>query len=231
MLKAVIFDFNGVIVDDEYLHFLVFQKVLREERIDFTEQEYFGTYLGLDDKGCFAAVLSDRGRPRKPSEILDLVERKATYYLEELDRHLRLFPGVPEFVRQLATDFPLAICSGARRHEIEYVLKKCDLRSSFRVIVSADDGHLGKPDPAGYLATLDALGRQGHELGGLAARECLAIEDAPKGVQAAHAAGMRCLAVANSQPRKELEQAELVVASLEHVSKGDILCLFQTEGR
>jgi beta-phosphoglucomutase len=226
MLRAVIFDFNGVIINDEPLHFLMFQKVLREEGVDFTKEDYFGIYLGLDDKGCFAAVLRDRGRPKQPAEIMELVERKAAYYLQELDQHLVLFPGVPECVARLAATFPLSICSGARQHEIEIVLDKSGLTRYFKVIVSADQIHAGKPDPGGYLATLAALRRQTSDLRELKADECLVVEDAPAGIQAAHAAGMRCLAVTNSREPEDLAEAELVVGDLEHVYPEDLQRLF-----
>lgn len=228
MLRAVIFDFNGVIINDEPFHFLMFQKVLREEGVDFTKEDYFGIYLGLDDKGCFAAVLRDRGRPKQPAEIMQLVERKAAYYLQELDQHLILFPGVPEFVARLAVSFPLAICSGARQHEIEIVLDKSGLKRYFQVIISADQIHAGKPDPGCYLATLGVLRRQISGLSGLKADECLVVEDAPAGIQAAHAAGMRCLAVTNSRRAGDLAEAELVVDGLGKVYKDDLLRLFRT---
>lgn len=227
-MRAVIFDFNGVIINDEPFHFLMFQKVLREEGVDFTKEDYFGIYLGLDDKGCFAAVLRDRGRPEQPAEIMELVERKAAYYLQELDQHLILFPGVPEFVARLTTSFPLAICSGARQHEIEIVLDKSGLTNYFQVIISADQIHAGKPDPGGYLATLGALRRQVSGLSELRAAECLVIEDAPAGIQAAHAAGMRCLAVTNSCRAGDLTEAELVVGNLGTVYNNDLLRLFPT---
>ncbi|MGA2609170.1 MAG: HAD family phosphatase [Terriglobia bacterium] len=231
MLRAVIFDFNGVIIDDEPFHFLMFQKVLREEGVDFSKEEYFGIYLGLDDKGCFAAVLRDRGRLREPSEIMELVERKAVYYLQELDQYLTLFPGVPECVARLAASFRLAICSGARQHEIEIVLGKSGLKRYFQVIISADQIHAGKPDPGGYLATLGALRQQVSGLSELKADECLVIEDAPAGIQAAHAAGMRCLAVTNSRRAEDLAEAELVVGDLGQVHKDDLLRLFRTNAQ
>lgn len=228
MLRAIIFDFNGVIINDEPFHFLMFQKVLREEGVDFTKQDYFGIYLGLDDKGCFAAVLRDRGHLKQPAEIMELVERKAVYYLQELDQHLILFPGVPECVARLATSFPLAICSGARQHEIEIVLEKSGLRRHFQVIISADQIHAGKPDPGGYLATLGALRGQVSGLSELKAEECLVIEDAPAGIQAAHAAGMRCLGVTNSRLAEDLAEAELVVDNLGKVYPDDLMHLFRT---
>jgi HAD superfamily hydrolase (TIGR01509 family) len=224
MLRAVIFDFNGVIVDDERLHCRAFRRVLGEEGVDwFSETDYFGTYLGLDDRGCIAAVLTDDGRPPKPPEVDLLVERKAVYYFEELGRGIPLFPGVPELVARLAAEFPLAICSGARQREIEYILEASGLRRHFRVITSADAIHAGKPDPAGYLATLRALEES---VAPLAAAECLVVEDAPKGIEAAHAAGMRCLAVATSRPEAELRGADLVVASLGDVQTADLLPIF-----
>jgi len=224
MLRAVIFDFNGVIVDDERLHCRAFERVLQDEGVDwFSEQDYFGTYLGLDDRGCIGAVLKDAGRQAAPAEIDAFVERKAVYYFEELGREIPLFPSVPEVVGRLAAQFPLAICSGARQREIDYILEATGLRRHFRVITSADAVHAGKPDPAGYLYTLRSLAQSMPQL---AASECLVVEDAPKGIEAAHAAGMRCLAVATSRPEAELRAADLVVSSIDDVQTADLLSLF-----
>ena len=223
MLRAVIFDFNGVIIDDERLHFRMFQRVLEEEGAGLTEREYFTTYLGLDDRGCFAAVLSDAGRPTRIEDVAPLVERKARYYLGEIEHNLVLFPGVAALVAELAREFELAICSGARQHEIECVLDRTGMRAAFGVVVSADQIHAGKPDPAGYLWTLRELQAR---VTNLSAAECVVIEDTPAGVRAARAAGMRCLAVTNSTAAANLAHADRVVTSLEHVSRADLAALF-----
>jgi HAD superfamily hydrolase (TIGR01509 family) len=223
MLRAVIFDFNGVIVDDERIHFRMFQRVLAEEGAALTEREYFSTYLGLDDRGCFAAVLTDAGRPTRIEHVAALVERKAAYYLEALDHNVVLFPGVAALVAELAHGLALAICSGARQNEIERILDLTGMRAAFGVLVSADQIHAGKPDPAGYLWTLRELQAR---VPGLSAAECLVIEDAPAGVRAAQAAGMRCLAVTNSTSAEKLAHADRVVTSLEQVSRADLAAMF-----
>jgi HAD superfamily hydrolase (TIGR01509 family) len=227
MLSAVIFDFNGVIIDDERLHCRAFARVLAEEGITwFSERRYFSDYLGLDDRGCIAAVLADDGRPAPRSTVDGLVERKAAYYLDELRGGIDLFPGVVELVPRLARALPLAICSGARQHEIEHVLEQTGLRPHFRVIVSADLIHSGKPDPTGYRTTLQMLQEAVPAPSCLEAEQCLVIEDAPAGVEAAHRAGMRCLAVANSCSSADLKAADRVVESLEDVDESELRSIF-----
>lgn len=221
MLRCIIFDFNGIIIDDEELHFRAFAKVLEEQGLDLTQQEYFATYLGLDDKGCLEAALSDKA-PAPPSteRVMELVERKAEVYLDELEGNMRLFPGVVSLIRHLADqkDLHLAINSGARAHEIRHVLERAGLTGCFHATVSADEVTNGKPDPEGYLEACSRLKASVPALGDLSPSECLVIEDSPNGIKAAHRAGMACVGVTNSRSRAELQDAELVVDTLEGVT-------------
>lgn len=213
MLGAVLFDFNGVIIDDEHLHHGAFSSVLAEQGVVLQKKEYFERYLGLDDRKCFATVLADRGAPgRSAAEIEQLVQRKAGVYLDLLGDRIPLFPGVKELVQELSAHLPLGVVSGALRGEIELVLERTGLAGCYSVIVSADDVQASKPDPRGYLAAFQLL-KRGHA--DLNAERCLVIEDAPAGIIAAHGAGMVCLAVANSRPAEELSGADEVVLSLE----------------
>jgi HAD superfamily hydrolase (TIGR01509 family) len=209
-LRVVIFDFNGVVVDDEPLHFELFQRVMAEEGLILTEEIYREKYLGYDDRGCFIAALSDAGR-KDTGQIDRLIARKAAYYREAFEKRFLLFPGVVELVRRLVERFPLAIASGALRDEIELVLDRADLRDCFRVIVAAEDVSACKPDPEGYLKALAALNSSG---AAALANQCLVIEDSIAGVKAAKRAGMRCLAVTNSYAAEELKEADWIVNSL-----------------
>jgi HAD superfamily hydrolase (TIGR01509 family) len=210
VLKAIIFDFDGVLADTEPIHFMMFRRVLDEEGLLLTEHDYYAKYVGLDDKGCFQAVLSDHGRPAPPGSIPRLVERKALMLLEHLKTHLVIFPGVVECVTMAASRYRLAIVSGALRHEIEYVLDAAGIRKSFEHITSAEDVHTGKPDPEGFLHALRHL----NEKAAVQASECLVIEDTVPGIEAAHAAGMRCLAVSNTCPPDQLTIADAVTQTL-----------------
>lgn len=220
MLRTVLFDFNGVIVDDEHLHMQAFTQVASEEGMSLTKEEYYGKFLGLDDKGCITSALRDRGRDPVPSEVARLVARKAEVYFALLDDGMRIFPGAVDLVRSLAAEMPLAIASGARRREVESILRRIDLTDCFGAVVTADEIQVGKPDPEGYLTVLDMLRQSAPEHAAIKAEECLVIEDAPPGIRSAHAAGIRCVAIASSRPEAELRDADLVVASIEALDIG-----------
>jgi HAD superfamily hydrolase (TIGR01509 family) len=210
-LQALIFDFDGIIANTEPLHFAGLHQTLTEIGIDLTEGEYYADYLGYDDRGCILAALATNRRPADPVTVERLMKRKAEAYLESVKHHEVVFPGVPEFVREAARAYPLAIASGAFRHEIEYILKTAGLRDAFLHITSAEDVTRGKPDPQPFLLALKAL-QQRHP--GLTASSCLVIEDSLPGVRGAKAAGMKVLAVANTHTVQDLHEAHAITHSL-----------------
>nr|MBI3612052.1 HAD family phosphatase [Nitrospirota bacterium] len=223
MLRTIIFDFDGVVADNEPIHFMMFRQVLAEIGLPLTEADYYAKYLGFDDKGCFAAVLAAHGRPAPPELIQDLIARKAKAYLAYIRDHLVIFPGVRELVREAATRHRLAIASGALRHEIEYILDQAGIRKEFEHITSSEDVRHGKPNPEGFLHALAALNRRtqpGQQP--LAAADCLVIEDSIPGIQAAHAAGMKVLAVVNTHKVEELREADALTHSLADVNLAEL---------
>jgi len=228
MLRAVIFDFNGVLVDDERIHFRAFQKILGEEGIVLSEADYYARYLGMDDRGCFRASFQASGRELKDAALAELIERKAIYYRTLIDHDVAIFPGVEKLVATLARSFPLAIASGALRHEIDLILQKSGLHAFFLVIASAEDVHEGKPDPEIFLRALELLNQQQKNSAILSA-QCLVIEDSKEGIRAAKRAGMKCLAVTNSYPQSELTQADAVVAGLNEVDVAFLNRLFAAD--
>ena len=215
MLQAVIFDFNGIIVNDEPIHFRLFQKVLGEEGIVLTEQDYYARYLGFDDRGAFCAGFHDNGRTLNEAHLAALIARKAEYYMQEIRNRVDIFPGVVDLVRALSTSLPLAVASGALRHEIEIILRTAALLDQFRAIVSAEDVRHGKPEPEIFLKALDLMNRQSDK--SLEPRNCVVIEDSKEGLRGARRAGMKCLAVTNSHPADVLTDADAIVKSLEAV--------------
>ncbi|MBM3240757.1 HAD family phosphatase [Candidatus Poribacteria bacterium] len=215
MLKAIIFDFDGVIADTEPIHLKMFQKVLAEEGIILTEEEYHQKYLALDDKGCFSAVLSDNGRQVDKKLVEDMIRRKSIYFDEHVKNNLIIFPGVVDFVRKATPEHLLAIASGALRHEIEFGLEAAGIRQEFQAIVSAEEVEKGKPDPEPFLKALQELNNIHSSSPQIQPSECLVIEDSLHGIAAAHEAGMKCLAVTNSYSADELSEADWVTDSLE----------------
>ncbi|MEW6544399.1 MAG: HAD family phosphatase [Nitrospirota bacterium] len=223
MLKAIIFDFDGVVADNEPIHFATFQKVLSEIGLPLSEADYYGKYLGFDDKGCFEAVLTAHGRPVSRKLIEDLVARKASAYLDHIKRRLVIFPGVRELAREAASRYRLAIASGALRHEIEFILEQAGIRKEFEHITSAEDVTRGKPDPEPYVHALQGLNRSRPSgAAPLRAEDCLVIEDSIPGIRAAHAAGMKALAVSNTHTVQDLHEADAVTSSLADVRLSDL---------
>lgn len=212
--RAVLFDFDGVLVNSEPLHFYAFYDTLRDEKIEITEQEYYREYLGYDDRVCFERVFQNHGRPLDPKAFLRVMTRKKEKMMEQiLSRKYQALPGVEQFVRGLWRLYPLAICSGAQGDEIETMLEGIALRDCFGVIVSAQDVENSKPHPEGYLLAAELLSRKLKPA--LAPGDCLVVEDAPKVVASVMKAGFRTLAVTTSHPAERLAQADWVVPSLE----------------
>lgn len=227
MLKAIIFDCDGIIVDSEPHHMKAFQQVLAEEGIPLSKEEYFETYLAMDDKGCFETALAAHQRPVNNKVLKNLILRKMALYRTLSQQELYLYPGVVEFVKKAQGAYRLAIASGAFRGEIKFAIDKGGMRSAFPVIVSAQDVRNGKPHPEAFLTALAKL----NELPPvpnppILPSECVVIEDSLHGVEAARLAGMRCLAVTNSYSREALDgKADRIVTSLAEVEPNDLEAL------
>lgn len=220
--KAVLFDFDGVLVNSEPLHFRAFAEVLAEEGISIDEAEYYREYLGFDDRGSFAKVFASRGRTLDPPTSLRVMTRKGEAMMRQImNRDFRPLPYVQEFVRGLWRSYPLAICSGALREEIEVMLEGIALRDCFGVITSAEDVTVGKPDPRGYVQTMQ---RVGEKLGKtLQARDCLVVEDAPPVIRTCRRAGFRVLGVATSHFSDSLKEADWVASNLDPLTVGKLI--------
>jgi HAD superfamily hydrolase (TIGR01509 family) len=221
VLRALLFDFNGVLVDDEPLHFRLFRGVLADEGVELTEAAYWSRYLGFDDRGCLEAALADAGREAPPALVARLIARKAARYQEEILRAgYPFFDGAVELVRAAAeSGLALAVVSGALRDEVEGALREAGLLATVRTIVSAEDVERGKPDPEGYRRALEALNVEPPVAGRLIhPHEAVAIEDSPAGLEAAAAAGLRTVGVAQSYPRAELAAADWVVDRVDELT-------------
>ncbi len=211
MLRALILDFDGVIVDSEPIILRLTQQIAAQEGWELSDEEYYRDYLALDDRGIVERLYASHGRAISPQRCQELVEEKGRWYAEIIKDGLPALPGSAEFVRAAARQYPLAIASGSFRQEIEHLLQKLDLRGHFQALATADDCARSKPDPEVYLKAVERLGRTpAFQNDALRPAECLAIEDAPGGVEAAHAAGLKCLALAHSRPADELREADWI---------------------
>jgi len=218
VLRAIIFDFNGILVDDEPIHFELFQKVLKEEGISISQKDYYARYLGMDDRGCFKAAYQDQERKLDEPSLAGLVQRKGRYYRETIEKRIVVFPGVKQLLPDLSSRFPLAIASGALRSEIEMILQTIGLKKYIKAIVSAEDVSEGKPNPEIFLKALALLNQQNAGGQPILPSQCLVVEDSKEGILGACHAGIKCLAVTNSHPPEELRKADVVVNSLTEVT-------------
>lgn len=228
-MRAILFDFNGVLVDDESFHFETMQRVFREEGITLTEPEYFSDYLGLNDRNCITAILERHDLKSTADVVSRLVARKAAYYQMQIRlKGLPQMPGAADLIKEAyAAGWSLGVVTGALRAEVEGALRQMDLTHCFKTVVTADEVPTGKPDPEGYRRGLQEL----NSLPPLPARlfhphEVLVIEDSPLGLKAARALGMPTLGVASTQPAERLAEADEVLASMLELSVKKIDSLF-----
>jgi beta-phosphoglucomutase len=211
LLRAIIFDFDGVLVDSEPLIYELTRQMAAQEGWEVSEEEYYRDYLALDDRGIIERLYRSHGRAVDVKRRDELIAWKFRAYQQIIRDGLPPMPGAVEFVEKVAGQYPLAIASGSLRVEVEHLLDKLGLRQKFAVLATAEDCQRSKPDPQVFLKALERLQQLAafrHQP--LRAAECLAIEDAPLGVVAAQAAGMKCVALAHSRPLEELQHAEWV---------------------
>jgi len=221
-MRAAIFDFDGVLVDSEPLHFRAMRDSLLPEGITIDEDEYARVYLAYDDRGALRRALEEH---RVPFDLdrLDLIARRKAGIFQAMLADIPLFPGVRELLSSLAREVPVAIASGALRSEIESILTSAGLRSLFGAVVGADDVTQGKPHPEPYLSAMERIAAKAP---GLRPEECVVVEDSPPGIASALAAGMKVVAVSNSYPPAALNAAHRVVQSLAGVGPSDLRGLF-----
>ena len=201
LTKAVLFDFNGVLVDDEAQHCWALQRVLADEAITLSREQYYATYLGLDDRTGFAEAFRRAQRTLTTELLKHLVDKKSKIYLDLVATSLRTVAGAEDFVRDTMQRFRIGIVSGALRREIDAALNRTTMSGSFEVIIAAGDVPHSKPDPGGYLAAHKALAQQGP----VGVDECVVIEDSLHGLAAANTAGMPCVMLTTNHPSGALE--------------------------
>jgi len=207
-LAGVIFDFDGVIVDTEPLHYQAFIDMLEPEGFSFSWEDYQAIYMGMDDREAFDTAFARNGRVLDTERRSALIARKAKHFPAlAAEADLAPYPGVEALIREVAATLPLGLCSGALELDILPILDRFALRNCFDVLVSAEQVSRSKPDPESYCLALERLGLP--DPGAV-----IAIEDTPAGIRSARAAGCRVLAVSNSHPPPVLSQADWVVSAL-----------------
>jgi beta-phosphoglucomutase len=223
VIRAVVFDFDGVLANSEPLHFRAFREVLAQDGVELTERAYYDRYLGFDDVGAFHAIAADTGLTLSDTQFEDLVARKAEH-LERFERGVSvLFPGAREAIARMADHGPIAIASGALRIEILRVLEREGLSGFFPVLVAAEDTPASKPDPAPYARAVELLRIVADR--SIEPTECVAIEDSRWGLLSAKGAGLHTVAVTHSYPTDELEGADAVIDHLDQLTTQLLLTL------
>ena len=208
MIKALLMDFNGVVINDEPIQHAVYSELLAAEGVALTEEMYYSR-LGMDDRTFVGSVLEEAGKPAGLDRILELTTAKTQKWREIVTREMPLFPGIENFIRKSANEFAMGLVSMSRREEIDHVLELTGLAGCFSVIVSAGEVANCKPDPECYRKGFEQVDlyriAQGHLP--MTHTECVVIEDSPPGVMAGKAAGLQVLGVANTVSKDELRKA------------------------
>ena len=221
MLKAVIFDFDGVITDSEILHLRAFNQSLVPYGIEISTKDYYTNYLGFSDFDCYKALIDNGLLKIDERQIGEIIGRKSKIFEELTKTEGRTIEGVHEFLQMLKdNNIPMAICSGSLLVEIEIMLEESKMRHFFAAIVSAEQVKNGKPHPEGFLLSLQKLNETCHPP--IAANECIVIEDSHWGLQAGKAAGMHTIAVTNSYDAEQLTIAEKIVSHLNELTINDL---------
>lgn len=220
MFKAVIFDFDGVIVDSEPLHYRAFLDVTRSFGKTFDYDEYLRTFIGYDDRDAFRVMLTGKAEPGDAAleqRITQLGRDKAVAFERAVAEGIEPTPGVVRFIDEAAAAGPIAICSGATRFDIDLIVQRLRLQDRFQTIVSADDVERSKPHPASYALAVERLAAQHAQLD-LRPGECLAIEDTAAGLRSARDAGLYTVGLASTGPRELLRDAHRVIDSFDQIT-------------
>jgi beta-phosphoglucomutase len=202
MLKAILFDFNGVIINDEPIHKELIDDLLLGENLRPLAGEFEQFCLGRSDRACIKDILFQRGRYISDEYLDKLIETKSKAYQQRLEQleSLPIYPGLTDFLEQLKTKgLQIGLVTGALKSEVKLILDRANIASYFNVIVAGDDIKTSKPLPDGYLLAIERFNRLDFNLQ-LQPKNCLAIEDTPAGITAAKKAGMQVIGIANSYP-------------------------------
>jgi beta-phosphoglucomutase len=223
-MDALLLDYNGVIVQDEPLHFASFRDILAQEGITVSEQDYYQQYLGLNDRVAFQKAFERAGRKAGRKAVEPYVQRKSVAYQQLAERELPVVTGIGAFVRAVAPHARIAVVSGALGAEIPLGLRRAQIEDLVEVLVTSDDVTTTKPDPEGFRLALRKLAAR-H-----ATRDwrAVVIEDSLPGVGAARALGAGCVAISTSHDASELHEADVVWSSFEGRTASEIASLWRT---
>ena len=209
MITTVIFDMNGVITDDEDLHELATQKAFEKVGLTITPNIYRQYCLGRTDSSAFVDLINDFNL--KNQKVSSIITDKSILYQKLIASNLKIYPGVIELIENLYLKYTLALTTSSTFKEVKTVVNQLDIEDLFKVIVSSNDVKRGKPDPEPYLFTAEKLG--------VSSDNCVVIEDSENGVRSAIAAGMKCVAITNTEDSKNLLAADQIIEKYSEITE------------
>ncbi len=207
MIKAVLFDMNGIIIDDEHIHEMAFKETVKPYGIEMDHSTYLSCCAGQTDRAGYEQIASTFS---KNLPIDDLLLQKSQMYLKLFPANKKDYPKVIDLIHSLAKNFTLALTSSSSRAEVDLITKEFDIDHEFSITISADDATKGKPNPEPYLITAQKLNLQ--------TKECVVIEDSHSGVLSAKAAGCYCIGVTTTHSKEDLKEADLVVGDFSQIN-------------
>jgi HAD superfamily hydrolase (TIGR01509 family) len=226
VIKAIVFDFDGVLADSEPLHLRAYQQVLSRFGVTLSRDDYYTNYLGYDDEGVFAQLTARHGIQVDDRGIRELIDEKTRVFDTTIEAGIEsgaiLYPGAAACIELMASRYPLGIASGALRHEIEAILRGARLEQYFQFIVASGETAEGKPAPDPY--------RRAAELHSLPASQCVAIEDSRWGIESAKSAGLACVGITTTYSSEYLTAADRIIASLDEFTP-DLVDAIRREAR
>ena len=207
MIKAIIFDMNGVIIDDEHIHEMAFKSTLAKHGIELDHRTYLEFFAGKTDKFGYENIAE---KFDKKLPIDNLLKEKKKIYLEFFPENKKYYPGVIKLINILSNDFVLALTSSSTREEVNLVINKFGINDKFKITISAEDINKGKPNPEPYTITAKKIG--------LKPEECAVIEDSKSGVISAKAAGCYCIGITTTHSEEDLAEADIIVNDFKSIN-------------
>lgn len=192
-IKAIIFDMNGIIIDDEHIHERAFKQSLEPYGINLSHESYLDNCAGRTDKEGYERIAATQ---KKSLPIDLLLTQKADLYQLLFPSMKKVYPGILECINLMSNHFILALASSSIRKEVELITKEFNIFEKFKVIITGDDVVKGKPDPEPYLLTCKKLN--------ISPNQAIVIEDSSSGVKSAIAAGCKCIAITTTHSKSQL---------------------------
>ena len=222
-LKGIVFDMDGVIIESEHTHYSAICEAMGE-RMNQTYETFLSKCTGGDERFAMGRLAQFSGIEYDESLFQEWSKKKAVAYQRLVGESATAMPGAIELVSSVAEKFPIGLATGSRRSDVEAAFSSLaggKLNGLFQSIVTSDDVAKPKPDPATYAKAVDGLG--------IPPQNCLAIDDSPNGVSSAKKAGMKVLGITAIHDSLSLRDAEWHLHSLEEVTLGDLINLFEGE--